>query len=657
MYPRDSAREPDTSVHSRSDDAAPTVPLLNQTYREPRLASSYLRYDDELPRTHRRLPRQRQLLIAGSIALLVVLLLTTILVLGRAFGSPQSGVHHAATPSASSVATQRATASPSSGQPAMIQLPPGIPQHFSFGIMNSPGDTSVLDGMRAHNGTAWDFRYQYLAGGVNTGKGWETWNSPSGQFAMNYMRESADHHYTPALVYYDMLQSHGSCDDCAERNRDLSNLSNPAVMSAYYANWRLLMQMAGAYGRPVLIVVEPDLWGYMQGSVLAKDNSPADVPASVASSGDPDATAFPNNGQGYAWALLHIRDRYAPNAILALHMSNWAAGEDIDTSTDSSLDVQGTAKRLAQFLMAAGLTGTPRGVSTWDLLSNDVADHDSGQGAAWWDRTNHSFPNFARDLTFISDVTHLTGKRVMMWQVPEGNQYFDTENNSNHHTQDNRAEYIVGHVADFARAGIVGVLFGPGNGGTSIDDAANDGVTNPAPISDFQCDHCNNHVSIYPDDDGGYLRIFVGAYYAHGALQLANPGAWTPAPPPHPGATATPPPPGACISRPEAEVGSTRVSPNPAAAGQAVSVLTSITLSCDTSVLIDIEVYYPGKRILQATLDSVSFRQGVAKTVSVPATIPGGTPPGSYIVKVGVFPVGWGPYYAWDDNAATLLIK
>ena len=48
-----------------------------------------------------------------------------------------------------------------------------------------------------------------------------------------------------------------------------------------------------------------------------------------------------------------------------------------------------------------------------------------------------------------------------MWQVPVGNQYYDTENNSAGHTQDNKAQYILGHIADFANAGIIGVLFGP----------------------------------------------------------------------------------------------------------------------------------------------------------------------------------------------------
>ena len=102
-----------------------------------------------------------------------------------------------------------------------------------------------------------------------------------------------------------------------------------------------------------------------------------------------------------------------------------------------------------------------------------------------------------------------------MWQVPMGNQYFDTMNNSPGHYQDNRAEYILGNVSSFASAGIIAVLFGPGNGGTMNIDAMHDGVTNPAPIASYECNFCNTHVSSYPDDDGGFLRLFVGQYMRH----------------------------------------------------------------------------------------------------------------------------------------------
>jgi hypothetical protein len=161
-------------------------------------------------------------------------------------------------------------------------------------------------------------------------------------------------------------------------------------------------------------------------------------------------------------------------------------------------------------------------VSTFDVVSNDIADHDSGQSGNWWDRTNVTFPNFNRYLQYASALSAESGRGILLWQVPVGNQYFDTENNSPGHTQDNKAAYILGHIADFANAGVIGVLFGPGTSGTAVQDSRHDGVTNPAPISTYECNRCNTHTSIYADDDGGYLRITVGSYYISGGYPLGR---------------------------------------------------------------------------------------------------------------------------------------
>ena len=399
-------------------------------------------------------------------------------------------------------------------------IPSGFPRSFSFGVVNAPGGTSALDTMRNQNGTVFAFRYQYVSGGVNTGRGWETWNQPAGQFATFYMQESAQHGYTATFVYYELCQSNGPQPGsyCAghDHQQDLANLTSPTVMKAYYANWKLLLRKVAAFGSPVLIIVEPDLWGFLQQGDQNNDNA-ASVAASVSSSGSVDAAGYPNTVQGFAWTLLHMRDKYARNALLAIHASLWATNTDIGSDTRSSLDLAGLAQREAHFLNSAGLVGNPAGVSTWDLLSNDVADHDSGQpgGRGWWDRFNRTFPNFARYLAFIGLLNKDTHRRVILWQVPIGNQYFETMNNSPGHYQDNRAEYILGHITSFASAGILAVLFGPGNGGTMNTDQMHDGVTNPAPINSYECNACNTHVSSYPDDDGGYLRLFIGASMKH----------------------------------------------------------------------------------------------------------------------------------------------
>jgi hypothetical protein len=433
-------------------------------------------------------------------------------------GSGQTpGVHPSSTPTTSGGYTPSPGTPPGPVPPGNGGIPSAFPHYFSFGVMSPSGSAYLLDQMRSQNGTAYAFRYQYLTGGVNTGRGWETWNSPPGQFATNYMQESAQHGYMPVFVYYEMCLSNGPNpgSSCGGNNigQDTGNLKDGATMKAYFGNWVLMLQKIAAFGRPVLVIVEPDLWGFLQNASNGSNNA-ASVPASVSSSGFADAAGFPNNAQGFAWALLHMRDKYARNAILALHASTWAAGIDIATYTGASLNVAGVAQREAAFLNSAGIVGNPSGVSSWDVISNDVADFDSGQpgGRGWWDRYNRTFPNFSRYLQFIGYLSQDTHRRIVMWQVPMGNQYFDTMNNSPGHYQDNRAEYILGNVRSFAAAGIIAVLFGPGNYGTMNIDARHDGVTNPAPINTYECNACNNHQSAYPDDDGGYLRIFVGLY-------------------------------------------------------------------------------------------------------------------------------------------------
>src|ERR1700730_14108112 len=89
--------------------------------------------------------------------------------------------------------------------PAHGQSTTSLPTHFAFGLAASPGDTWM-----PRSGIAFDYRYQYLAGGVNTGHGWETWN-PNGTFALNYASEAAQHGYLPMFPYYELVQTSGDC--------------------------------------------------------------------------------------------------------------------------------------------------------------------------------------------------------------------------------------------------------------------------------------------------------------------------------------------------------------------------------------------------------------------------------------------------------------
>ena len=79
---------------------------------------------------------------------------------------------------------------------------------------------------------AYRFRYQYLAGGVNTGSGWATWN-PNGAFASNYISESVAAGIVPVFTYYMIYQS-APGNTQGEYDGIYNNLQNTQTMTAYY---------------------------------------------------------------------------------------------------------------------------------------------------------------------------------------------------------------------------------------------------------------------------------------------------------------------------------------------------------------------------------------------------------------------------------------
>ena len=405
--------------------------------------------------------------------------------------------------------------------------PRSLPAGFNFGLANGPGEVTWM----TSSGVPWTYRYAYLSAGVNTSHGWETWNSPPGQYATYYMTDSAANGYIPVFSYYELLQSNPSAGS-NESDRDFSNLNNATTMNAYYANFVLLMQKAAAFGGQVIVQVEPDLWGYLE--QRAAGGSAATLTAMVKSSGHPDVAGISDTAQGFAGALLHLRDKYAPNVLMATHASLWASGVDIGTNTDTSRVPSAEADKVAAFLNSAGVASNPWG-STFDLVFNDVADHDAGWfeavagdgGAHWWDRQNLKLPNFAVWLQWMTELHARTARPLIVWQVPVGNQYYLTMNNTDGHYQDNRAEYFLANTASLQAAGITTVLFGSGNAGqTTYTDAKGDGITNNngAPTTDAlgSCNACNTHTSIYADDDGGYLRVFVSQFYSPPPSSIAH---------------------------------------------------------------------------------------------------------------------------------------
>jgi hypothetical protein len=383
------------------------------------------------------------------------------------------------------------------------------------------------------------FRYQYLAGGVNTSSGWSTWN-PNGDFAKFYIQESAASGMIPVFTYYQLLQSLPGGG--SESDEDFGNLNNTATMTAYYNDLTLFFQKAGAFtGQRVVLHVEPDFWGYMQ-QRAAGDNA-ATVPAKVSETGIAALQGLPSNVAGFAQAVVKLRNTYAPNVTLAYHLSVWGTNVDIAISDPPDATVDALALRAANFYKSLG--------ANFDLSFAEFSDRDAAfkqyiygdGGASWWNAAD-----FGRSTRFLGGFSSSTGKRLVMWQIPMGNTRMRSQNNTWGHYQDNRVEWLLDepartHLTAYRNAGVVAFLFGGGTGGvTCACNAASDGVTNPAAINGntvaselaaagtppAQVTRGTVPTLVTPyaaDDDGGFLRWKAYAYYQAGALSLDRPNA------------------------------------------------------------------------------------------------------------------------------------
>ena len=434
------------------------------------------------------------------------------------------------------------TASMGVGQAApSATLPPapaGWPATFQLGMMSSPGDASTMSAT-----APFAMRSQYLAGGVNTGTGWSTWN-PNGTFASIYSQESAARGMRSVFDYYMLLQSLPAVGT-DEGSKNFSNLNNPATMAAYYADLKLFFQRTAPLAQAGIVLhAEPDLWGFLE--QRASGDDAATVPAVVASSGLPELAGLPNTAAGFAQAIVVLRDRYGPGVQVAYHVSGWGTGNDILYSKPSDATVDALAARASAFYRSLG--------ASFDLAFTDPIDRDAAfkqfqygdGGQSWW-----AAADYARNIRFIAGFVAGSGRRVVIWQTPLGNTQMRAMNNTWDHYQDNHVEWFLddpsrSHLIDYANAGVIGVIFGRGaDGATCACDAGGDGVTNPIPING------NVMISLNADDDGGFFRAKAANYYAASALPL--PTGTTPPATPTPTLTATPTPtappvPGPCVA-------------------------------------------------------------------------------------------------------------
>jgi hypothetical protein len=264
------------------------------------------------------------------------------------------------------------------------------------------------------------------------------------------------------------------------------------------------MQRVKEFGKPVYILLEPDGFGYLEQS-SKEDPS---VKASVASTGLPELTGLPNTIAGWGMAFLAIKKAVgATNALLGIHISGWASNQDLFYYS-VTIPLQPEIDKVYNFLAPLGIASNTTGV-TYDVLVGDPLDRDADfyrlvkndGGVHWWDTAGTASVNsrsFNRYREWLQLWNTKAKKHWVLWQIPLGNSnHLNVQNNGKAREgyKDNRPEYFFGdgsmiHLQQFAKAGVIALLFGAGASGVSSygNDIYTDGKS-------FMLSRCNSFFS------------------------------------------------------------------------------------------------------------------------------------------------------------------
>ena len=229
---------------------------------------------------------------------------------------------------------------------------------FEIGLTSQPGTAGSLGPLR--------LRYQYPAGGVNTGHGWTTWNR-NGSFVSLYIAESEAHHVVPVFSYYQIRQSLPGANVADEASADLGNLANAPTMSAYFADLREFFARAATPRGPVVLHLEPDLFGYIEQRAARRQRRHG----AGGRRRERILAGLPQNAAGFAQAVLALRDRIAPNVLVGYPISIWGTGLDVHFSHPERRPGRSDGGAVGALLPLAAR-------ANFDLSFTEVSDRDSG---------------------------------------------------------------------------------------------------------------------------------------------------------------------------------------------------------------------------------------------------------------------------------------
>jgi hypothetical protein len=350
-------------------------------------------------------------------------------------------------------------------------LPAALPSRLLFGW----GASSYSDTWAAQSGTKWDVEWTYLSG--QAGDNWyNTWGygAADGSFADTLFSTFGGSGFIPGIHLYNMGYGHDTGDIGL-----LTEIQNPSWTTEYFTEFKVLMQKAKAYGQPVVVVLEGDSFGMVE---MLVNNDPTTA-AAVASTGLPELANLPNTVAGFGLAFLAMRQSVgATNVVMGPDTPYYASGADImNFSPSDTAPLQSYVDYQWSFFGALGVGPNATG-DRFDFSASCPRSTDQGyytDGRDLWDPSDGASvdtPSMNRYIEWLSLYNQASGVRWMLHQVPIGNSqhlnipYSVTTPRSGY--KDIFAEYLFQvespastairdqHLANFANAGVLGLLFG-----------------------------------------------------------------------------------------------------------------------------------------------------------------------------------------------------
>lgn len=334
----------------------------------------------------------------------------------------------------------------------------GRPNRFLIGLGGT--DQSVIQSQ----GIKVDVFDRYLVG-VGSGS-WPDWNSPSGAYVDQVVAASADAlGAVPMFTLYQMAT--------AGDGNIAGVIGSSSMMTSYWANALLLFQRLALYGKPALVNIEPDFWGY----AILENTDPTQT--SVFVTINSDCTSLSNDVAGFGKCLLLMARKYAPKTLIGFPPADWGQGT---AAVIAFLRQVGAAD--ADFVVMQTLDGD---AGCFEAAANTKCQR---QGSGWyWDETNTTSPNFHDHLATVQQYSVGLGRPVVWWQTPLG-VVSSTPGGTTNHYRDNRVHYFMTHASELVAAGGLAAVFSAGDS-DETDVTTDNGnfqtlsasyLANPAPL-------------------------------------------------------------------------------------------------------------------------------------------------------------------------------